>query len=161
MVVFGQKWFYSGKRLFSGKNDCIRARWLYSVKSCSNQAKVVVIQAKIVVFEQKWLYSGKSGCIQSGQKWLYLVKPVFFEESGCVRAKVVVFREKWFYSAKNGCFRAKVVLLYFFLGQKLLYSGKSGSIRAEAVVFGQIGCIWAKVVVKVVVFVQRVCIPAN
>ena len=38
VVVFGQKWLYSG-------------RWLYS--------------GKVVVFGQKLLYSGKSGCIRA------------------------------------------------------------------------------------------------
>ena len=38
VVVFGQKCFYSGK-------------WLYS--------------GKVVVLEQKWFYSGKSGCVRA------------------------------------------------------------------------------------------------
>ena len=42
MVVFGQKWLYSGK-------------------TGSIRAKVVVL-GKMVVFVQKWLISGKSGC---------------------------------------------------------------------------------------------------
>ena len=48
VVVFGQKWFKSGK------SDCIRAKvvlfgqkWLYSCKSCC-------IRAQLVVFGQKW-----------------------------------------------------------------------------------------------------------
>ena len=62
MVVFGQKWLYSGK------SCCILAKWLYL--------------GKVVVFEQKWLYSGK--------KWLYSVKSgyirtkvVVFGQCGC------------------------------------------------------------------------------
>ena len=58
MVVFGQKWLYSGK------SGCIRA--------------------KMVVFGQggciraKWLYLKKSGCVR--------VKEVVFGQSGCIRA---------------------------------------------------------------------------
>ena len=57
MVVFGEKWLYSGK------DGCNRANWLYS--------------GKVVVF-------GQSGCIRV--KWLYSSK------SGSIRAKVVVYR---------------------------------------------------------------------
>ena len=52
MVIFGQKWFYSGK---SGCNI-----------------------AKVVVFGQKWLYSGKIGVIRVG--WFYSSKVVVFEQ---------------------------------------------------------------------------------
>ena len=52
VVVFGQKWFYSGK------SGCTWAKvvefgqkWLYSCKSCCNRAKMDL-------FGQKWLYSG-------------------------------------------------------------------------------------------------------
>ena len=45
MVVFGQKWLYSGKVLVLGKSS------LYS--------------AKLVVFGQIWFYFGKSGCIRA------------------------------------------------------------------------------------------------
>ena len=50
MVVFGQKWLYSGKRgcfrangLFSVKNALIRAKFLYS-------GEIVPFWAKVVVF---------------------------------------------------------------------------------------------------------------
>ena len=63
MVVFGQKWLYSGK------DGCIRANWLYS------GIMVVYVQggciwAKLFVFGKKCLYLGKSGC--------YRVKVVVF-----------------------------------------------------------------------------------
>ena len=48
-VVFGQKWFYSGK------SSCNRANWLYSVRNCC-------FLEKAVVFRQ-------GDC--SGKKWLY------------------------------------------------------------------------------------------
>ena len=61
MVVFGQKWLYSGKSgcicakvvvfgqkfLYSGKSGCIRAKWSYS-------DKLVRFRVKVDVFEQKW-----------------------------------------------------------------------------------------------------------
>ena len=52
LVVFGQKWFYSGK------SDCIEAKVVAFGESCC-------IRAKVVVIGQKWLYSGKSGCIRA------------------------------------------------------------------------------------------------
>ena len=65
MVVIGQDCYicakvvvFEQKLLFSGKNGCIRAKWLYF--------------DKVVVFGQKWLYSGKSG---------------FIRENGCIRIK--------------------------------------------------------------------------
>ena len=63
--------------------------WLYSCKSGS-------IRAKVVVLGRKWLYSGK--VVVFGQKWLY---------SG----KVVVFRIEWLNSGKGGCIREEVVVL--------------------------------------------------
>ena len=58
MVVFGQKWLYSGK------SGCIRLKvvlfrhkWLYSSK--------VVVFWKVVIFGQTLLYSFKIGCITS------------------------------------------------------------------------------------------------
>ena len=63
MIVFGQKWFYSGKSGYIG------AKVVAFGQSC-------YIRAKEVVFGQKWLYSGKSGSVQAkvvifGKKWLY------------------------------------------------------------------------------------------
>ena len=46
MVVFGQKWFYSGR------SGSIRAKVVVFGQSCCTRAKVVVIG-------QKLLYSGK------------------------------------------------------------------------------------------------------
>ena len=72
MVVFGQKFIFSGKSgyiraLWLFEQDCyIRAKWLYS--------------GKVVVFGQKWFDLGESGCIRA--KWLY-------------SDKVVLFGQKW------------------------------------------------------------------
>ena len=59
VVVFGQKWLYSGKR------GCIRETVaIFGFSGCI-RAKVVVlsqrsiIRAKVVVFGNNWLYSGK------------------------------------------------------------------------------------------------------
>ena len=75
VVVFGQK------RLYSDKNDCIRAIGSHSGKGGCNRAQ--------------WFYSEKSGCIRAkvvviGQKWLYLGKVVVFDKIGGTRVKVVV-----------------------------------------------------------------------
>ena len=70
MVVFGQKWLYSGKR------DCNRT------KSACIRAKVVAlgicgcIQERVVAFGQIWLYSGKM--VVFGQNWLFSGKVVVF-----------------------------------------------------------------------------------
>ena len=72
MVVFGQKWFFSGKSgsvrekdVVLGQNCCVRTRvvlvgqkWLYSGKSGCIRAKVVVI-GEVVLIRHKWLYLGK------------------------------------------------------------------------------------------------------
>ena len=53
VVLFGQKWFYSGK------SGCIRAKVVvFGQSGCT--------RAKVVVYEQKWLYSGK--VVVVGQK---------------------------------------------------------------------------------------------
>ena len=54
MVVFGQKWLYSGK---SGCNREI-----------------------LVVFGEKWLYLSKSGC--NWRRWLYSGKMFVLEQKG-------------------------------------------------------------------------------
>ena len=65
-----------------------------------------------------------------------------FGQNGCIRTKVVVFGQNSLRSGKSGCIRAKVVVFR-----------QSGCIREEwfysvkAVVFGQMCCYWAKVVV--------------
>ena len=50
MVVIGHKLFYSSKVVIFGQ------KWMYSGKSGC-------IRAKVVVFGQNVLYSGKSACI--------------------------------------------------------------------------------------------------
>ena len=70
VVVFGQKWFYSGR---SGST---RAKLMLFGQNCC-------VRTKVVLFGQKWFYSGKSGCIWA--KLLYSGKRC------CNRAKMVVF----------------------------------------------------------------------
>ena len=59
MVVFGQSGCVRTKVVIFGQ------KWVYSGKSCCIQAKVVVFgksgstRAKMVVLRQNWLYSGK------------------------------------------------------------------------------------------------------
>ena len=77
MVVFGQKWLYSGKSgcirakvavmakpVVFVQSNCIRAKLVVLDKSAFFWVKVVVFGAKVVVFGQKWLYPGKSGCVR-------------------------------------------------------------------------------------------------
>ena len=71
VVVFGQKWLYSGRLVIFRKSGCIWERWLYLGKSGFIRAKVVAFVKKLcgilgnlVVFGEKWLYSLKSGCIR-------------------------------------------------------------------------------------------------
>ena len=45
VVVFEQKWLYSGKVVVFGKSSCIQAKWH--------------LWGKVFVFGQQWLYSGK------------------------------------------------------------------------------------------------------
>ena len=95
MVIFKQKWFYSGKSFY------IRAKVVVFGENCSIRANRLFIGqggcilGKVVVFQQRWLYRSKSGCFGT--------KVVVFEQIG-------VIREKWMYSGK-------VVVL----GQKWLY----------------------------------------
>ena len=72
MFVFGQKWLYWAKRLYSGKV-------LVFGQSGCNPTKGFCIRSKMVVFGQKWLYSDNL---------------VVFGQSGCIRAKMVVFEQK-------------------------------------------------------------------
>ena len=58
MILFEQKWLYSGKSYFS------RVGWFYS-------GEVVVFGQKLL-YSSISLYSGKTGCIRA--KWLYLDK---------------------------------------------------------------------------------------
>ena len=67
---------------------------------------------------------------------------VVFGQSDCFPANVVVFGQKWLYLNESGRYAVKVLVF-----------GQGGSspakwfFRAIVVVFGQNGCIWAKVVV--------------
>ena len=65
MVLINQKGLFAGSVVIFGQ------KWLYSGKSGCNMAKVVV-------FGQKWLYSGKIGVIRVG--WLYSSKVVVLEQ---------------------------------------------------------------------------------
>ena len=58
---------------------------------------------------------------------------VLFGKGDCIWAKVVVFGQKWLSSSKSGCIRANG-----------LYSVRNCCILAKAVVFGQGGCLRAK-----------------
>ena len=96
MVVFVQKWLFSGKiGCIRTKSGCIRANVVVYGKIASIPAKWLYF-GKVVEFSQKWLYSGKSGCIRAKvvvfwEKRLYFDKVVVFGQSGCIRAKVVLF----------------------------------------------------------------------
>ena len=92
MLVFKQKWLYSGKVVVFGESGCILD------KSCC-------ILAKFLYSGQKWFYSCKSGCIRaellySGKCGCIRAKVVVFGQSGCIQAKVVVFE-------KSGCIQQK------------------------------------------------------
>ena len=63
MVVFGQKWSYSGKMFVFRESGCDRKK-----SGC---------------LRSKWLYSGRSGCFRD--------KLVVFWQSGFVPAEVFVF----------------------------------------------------------------------
>ena len=110
MVVFGQKWFYLGKKVVFGK------KWLYSGK--------VVVFGKSGCLREKWLYSGRVDVFL--KKWFCLGEKVVFGQRGCFRAKEDVFGIKLSYSGKSGRIRAM-----------WLYSGKSCCIWAKVVVFEQ------------------------
>ena len=69
LVVFGQRWLYSGKE------DVFGLKWLFSGKLMYS-VKVVIIGQKLLIFGQKWLYSGKISCIRAMR--LYLGKLVVF-----------------------------------------------------------------------------------
>ena len=72
VVLFGQKWLYSGKVVVFVKYGYNRARWLNSEKVFLFWTKVFGIGVNVAVFGQ----------------------------SGCIRAKVVVFGQKWLNSGK-------------------------------------------------------------
>ena len=87
MVVFGQKFVFLFKVVFSGKVDFIRKKWLlYSGKNGCIRAEVVVFGLSCCVWPKVVVF-GQNGCI-----W---AKVFVVEQSGCIRSKVVVFRQKW------------------------------------------------------------------
>ena len=73
MVVFWQKWLYSGKVVVVGQIGCIREKVVVFGQKCLNSCKIVLfgqsgcIRAKVVLIgqcrciQEKWLYSGKTG----------------------------------------------------------------------------------------------------
>ena len=82
MVVFGQKWFYSGKVIVFGQ------KCLYL--------------GKIVVKGLKWFNSGKSGCI-----WARRINSAIV----VVFVQICCFRAMCLSSGKNCCIGAKRVVL--------------------------------------------------
>ena len=75
----------------------------------------MVIFGKVVVFGKKWLYSGKSCTIRAnvvlfGHGGYVRAKVVIFLAMWLNSGKMVVFVQKWLYSGKSGCIRAKVVV---------------------------------------------------
>ena len=104
MVIFGQK-----SSCFRAKVFVLFQKWLYSGKSGSITAKVVVI-----------VHSGKSGCI-FGHKDDIPAKVLLIRANGCIRAKCCCIqrriRAKVVVFGQGGCGGAKVVLF----GQKLLF----------------------------------------
>ena len=80
MVVFGQRWLYSGNVVVMGEsgcfraNDCTQAKWLYSSKMVEFGLSGC-IWANMVLF-------GQSGYIRV--KWLYWGNVVLFRKSSCI-----------------------------------------------------------------------------
>ena len=101
MVVFGQRWLYSGK------GGCNPAKLLYSDKSGFNSGRSCCIRAK-------WLYSckvvvfGYQLCIKSVS---IKANVVVSEQSGGILAKLVIFGQKSLNSGKSGSIRVKVVVI--------------------------------------------------
>ena len=82
MVVFVQKWLYSGKCGCIRERGCSRAKVIVFLQSgCNRQSSCN--RAEVVVF-------GISDCIRA-KKWLCSGKVVVNVQSGCIRAKMVVF----------------------------------------------------------------------
>ena len=59
-------------------------------------------------------------------RWLYLVK------NGCIQAKLALFEQKWLISGKSGCNWENVGIWAI-----VVVFGQSGCIRAKVLVFGQ------------------------
>ena len=72
MVIFEQKWLYSGK------SGCSRAKVVVLRKKVVLLGQTGCIQSNDVVFGQKWLYSGK--VVVFGQKWFYSKKEVVLRQ---------------------------------------------------------------------------------
>ena len=85
MVVFGQRWLYSGKKVVFCKSGFTRVKDVV-------KGQKLLYSVKVVVFGQKWFSSDKSAYIR--------VIMVVFGQNGCIWAKIVVF-------GQNGCIRAK------------------------------------------------------
>ena len=73
MVVFGQKWLYSGTVAVFGHSGSIRPKLV-------EIGQIWLNSDKVVVFSQKWFYSGKMFVL--GQKLLYSCKMDVFGQSG-------------------------------------------------------------------------------
>ena len=67
VVIFGQRWLYSSKVVVFGQSGCIKAGWMFLIKSGCNREKVIIFRQKLLysdklfVLGQKCLYSGKFG----------------------------------------------------------------------------------------------------
>ena len=68
-------------------------------------------------------------------------KGVVFGQKQLYSVKVVVFEQVWLYSGENGCIRAKVVAFVQFGCNrgKWLYSGEDGFLWTKVFLFGQSG----------------------
>ena len=80
VVLFGQKYFYLGKRL------CILANVFVLVQGGCNCAKWLC-SCKVVVF-------GQDGCVRA-KVVVFGIKLFYWGKSSCIWAKVVVFGQKW------------------------------------------------------------------
>ena len=104
LVVFGQKC------LQSGKNGCLRPKWLYSAKR--------IYSGKVIAFGQEWFIraklfgSGETGCTRG--------KLVLFGQSCGIPQKLVVFRQSGCIRGKSGCTWAKIVVF----GAKVVLFGQ-------------------------------------
>ena len=76
VVLFEQKWLYSGNVVVFGQRGFIRKQWLCSCK--------VVVFGQCGCIRAKVVELGKSGCI--GAK-LVVRKLIYSIKSGCIRAK--------------------------------------------------------------------------
>ena len=84
VVVFGQKWLYSGRVVVFGKVVVLGQKWLYS--------------RNVVVFGQNLFYLDKVVLQLSKVVVCIRAKVGVFGQSGCNREAVVVLGQKWLYS---------------------------------------------------------------